>query len=118
MATLQANVDAVLSSGGIACINHPNDDWAFDHEEIGQVSGASLLEIFNGVIWCNSFGGPRKFGGEEIWDKVLSAGKSYTELPSMMPMSSVRMWDMRTLELSRGLPLRPTVEGRLMDFTA
>ena len=75
IATLQANVDAVLSSGGIACINHPNDDWAFDHEEIGQVSGASLLEIFNGVIWCNSFGGPGKLSGEEIWDKVLSAGK-------------------------------------------
>ena len=74
VSTLQANIDAILDAGGVACINHPNDDWALDHETISQVHGASLLEVFNGVIYCNSFGGPGKFSGEEIWDAVLSAG--------------------------------------------
>ena len=43
--TLQANVDATLQAGGIASINHPNYEWAFDHESIRQVNSASLLEV-------------------------------------------------------------------------
>ena len=46
--TLQANVDAIVEAGGIASINHPNFQWAFDHREISRVEGASLLEVFNG----------------------------------------------------------------------
>ena len=46
--TLQANVNAILEAGGIASINHPNFRWAFDHEAIKEVTGASLLEIYNG----------------------------------------------------------------------
>ena len=74
VATLQANVDAIVQAGGIASINHPNFDWAFDHEEISQVTGASLLEVFNGHPAVNLYGGPGKLTHDEIWDRVLSAG--------------------------------------------
>ena len=75
VSTIQANVDAILEAGGIASINHPNYRWAFDHESIKQVTGASLLEVFNGVPWSNVNGGPGKYSFEEIWDGVLTAGR-------------------------------------------
>ena len=76
VATIQANVNAILEAGGIASINHPNFKWAFDHEAIKQVAGASLLEIFNGHPATNVYGGPGKFSYDEIWDRVLTAGRA------------------------------------------
>ena len=76
MPTLQANVDAILSAGGIAAINHPNHRWSFDHQAVAQVSGASLLEVFNGHPLMNMHGAPGKPSYEQIWDRVLSAGKA------------------------------------------
>jgi hypothetical protein len=73
--TLQANINAILAAGGIACINHPNYTWAFDHREIRQVAGAALLEVFNGHPGVNVHGAPGKFSYEEIWDGVLTAGR-------------------------------------------
>lgn len=73
--TIQRNVTAILEAGGIASINHPNYQWAFDHTHISQVDGASMIEIYNGSPVTNNEGGPGKFTGEEIWDGVLSAGK-------------------------------------------
>ena len=72
--TLQANVNAILDAGGIASINHPNFSWAFNHEEISQLTGASLLEIFNGHPLVNVYGTLDKPGYEEIWDNVLTSG--------------------------------------------
>ena len=74
--TIQANVDAIVQAGGIASINHPNFKWAFDHEAIKQVTGASLLEVFNGHPLVNVYGGPDVFSNEQIWDGVLSAGRA------------------------------------------
>ena len=74
--TIQANVDAIVQAGGIASINHPNFKWAFDHEAIKQVTGASLLEVFNGHPLANVHGGPGVFSNEQIWDGVLSAGRA------------------------------------------
>ena len=73
--TIQANVNAILEAGGIASINHPNFKWSFDHEAIKQVTGASLLEVFNGHPMVNVYGAPGKPGYEGIWDDVLSAGR-------------------------------------------
>ena len=74
--TIQANVNAILQAGGIASLNHPNFAWAFDHEAIKQVTGASLLEVFNGHPMVNVYGGPDRFSYEQIWDGVLSAGRA------------------------------------------
>ena len=73
--TIQANVDAVLEAGGIASLNHPNYQWAFDHTHISKVTGASLMEVFNGHPATNVYGAPGKPSAEEIWDGVLSAGR-------------------------------------------
>ena len=75
MATLQANVDAIVEADGIASINHPNFRWAVDHRAISRVEGASLLEVFNGHPAANLFGAADKPSYEEIWDGVLSAGR-------------------------------------------
>ena len=75
VSTLQANIRAIVDAGGIASINHPNFKWSYDHESINQVTGASLLEIFNGHPYANLYGGPGHHSSEEIWDKVLSTGK-------------------------------------------
>ena len=75
VSTIQANVNAILEAGGIASINHPNFRWAFDHESIKQVTGASLLEVFNGHPATNIYGSPDKPSSERVWDSVLSAGR-------------------------------------------
>ena len=74
--TIQANVDAIVQAGGIASINHPNYKWAFDHKALSQVTGATMLEVFNGHPMVNVHGGPGKVSNEQIWDGVLSAGRA------------------------------------------
>ena len=74
--TMQANVDAIIDAGGIASINHPNSRWSFDHDHIKEVTGATLLEIYNGHPASNVHGAPGKASYEEIWDGVLSAGRT------------------------------------------
>ena len=74
--TMQANVDAIIGAGGIASINHPNSRWSFDHDHIKEVTGATLLEIYNGHPASNVHGAPGKASYEEIWDGVLSAGRT------------------------------------------
>lgn len=39
--TIQANVDTILDAVGIACINHPRWERAFDHQAILETRGAS-----------------------------------------------------------------------------
>ena len=73
--TMQANIDAIMEAGGIASINHPNYMWSFDHDYIKEVTGATLLEIYNGHPASNVHGAPGKASYEEIWDGVLSAGR-------------------------------------------
>ena len=73
--TVQANVDLITEAGGIASLNHPNASWAYDHKDIVQIEGATLLEVYNGWPGSNSEGAPGKYSGEEIWDNVLSTGK-------------------------------------------
>ena len=44
-------------------------------EQIAQVTGATLLEVFNGHPAVNVYGAPGRPSYEEIWDGVLSAGR-------------------------------------------
>ena len=75
ISTIQANVDNIIEAGGIASINHPNYKWAFTHNELTHIKGASLLEIHNGHPATNNQGGPGKFSVEQIWDFILSNNK-------------------------------------------
>ena len=73
---MQANIDAVLDPGGIACINHPCWERAFNHDEILKTRGASMMEIFKGTLGSNNYPVPIPdlYNPTEIWDNVLTAG--------------------------------------------
>ena len=75
ISTLQMNIDNILEAGGLACINHPNFKWAFDHREMMATSGAVLFEVHNASRGCNNMGGTGKFSTSEMWDYMLSNKK-------------------------------------------
>lgn len=75
VATLQANIDAIRAVDGIPHINHPNYRWSFGTEELAQVEGSRLLEIFNGHPLVHNEGGGGYAGLEDVWDALLTRGK-------------------------------------------
>ena len=70
--TLQANIDNIISAGGLAEINHPNFRWALNEKDLVQVRGAHFLEVFNGNYNTHNYGGGGKKSVEEMWDEMLS----------------------------------------------
>lgn len=75
VATLQANVDAIREVEGVPHINHPNFQWSFGAEELRQIEGDRLLEIWNGHPTVHNDGGGGEPSLEEIWDILLTGGK-------------------------------------------
>lgn len=75
LSNLQANIDAVLSGGGVAQINHPNFGWALTADTIAKTKGAMHFELFNGHPLVNNLGGGDLPSTEAIWDAVLSSGR-------------------------------------------
>ena len=75
VANIQRNVDAIRAGGAIPQINHPNYQWALTADELMQVKGAPLVEIFSGHPLVNMSGGGGSPGLEEMWDRVLTSGR-------------------------------------------
>ena len=75
LATLQANVDAVVQAGGIACLTSPYYRQGFDHHSLVEIEGAALMDIYNAHP-NNVLGDPRTFSYERLWDEALTAGRS------------------------------------------
>lgn len=75
VATIQANVDAIREVEGVPHINHPNFRWSFGVDELRQVRGDRLLEIFNGHPTVHNEGGGGTPGLVEVWDMLLTEGK-------------------------------------------
>lgn len=75
VATIQANVDAVRDVDGVPHINHPNFEWAFGAEELRQIEGDKLLEIWNGHPTVHNEGGGGVPSLVEVWDLLLTGGK-------------------------------------------
>jgi hypothetical protein len=71
---LQRNVNAIRQENGVPHINHPNFRWAVTQDELREVRGNRLFEIFNGHPQVNNVGGGGVPGLEEAWDAILSAG--------------------------------------------
>ncbi|MBI1750325.1 MAG: PHP domain-containing protein [Acidobacteria bacterium] len=71
---LTRDARAVRAAGGVPHINHPNFGWALTAGQIAA-SGARHFEIWNGHPLINNHGGGGSPSAEEIWDKVLSAGR-------------------------------------------
>jgi hypothetical protein len=74
--TIQANVDAVREVEAVPHINHPTFGWSFGPRELGEVGNYRLLEIFNGHPSVHNLGGGGYPGMEEIWDILLTQGKT------------------------------------------
>ena len=70
--TLQANIDNIITAGGLAEINHPNFRWALNEKDLIQVRGAHFLEVFNGNFNSHNYGGGGVKSVEEMWDEMLS----------------------------------------------
>ena len=70
--TLQANIDNIFNSGGLAEINHPNFRWALNEKDLVQIRGAHFIEVFNGNYNTHNYGGGGKKSVEEMWDEMLS----------------------------------------------
>ncbi len=73
--TFRNNVNAILEAGGMPSLNHPNFHWAINAEDIVQVSGLKLFEVYNGHPGVNNAGGGGSAGLDQMWDTVLTAGR-------------------------------------------
>ena len=74
-ATLQNGIDSARSAGGIPQINHPNWKWAFSETEMKELRDVHLFELINVNRDSNNFSAGGRLGTEELWDRLLSAGK-------------------------------------------
>ena len=70
--TLQANINNIISAGGLAQINHPNFRWALTGDDLVKIRGAHFIEIFNGNFDSHNNGGGGRKGVEEMWDQMLT----------------------------------------------
>jgi hypothetical protein len=73
--TLQRNVDAVVATGGMASVNHPNYRWQVGPAELIMLQGCRLLEVFNGGPETNNAGGAGRPSHDALWDAVLTADR-------------------------------------------
>jgi hypothetical protein len=71
---LQKNIDNIRAAGGIPQLNHPNFGWALSANEIRQLKGLKLMEIYNGHPLVNNLGGGGMPSAEAIWDDLLTSG--------------------------------------------
>lgn len=72
---VQRDVRAIRAAEAVPHLNHPNFGWSVTADEIRQVEGLNLFEIFNGHPMVNNVGGGGVPGLEEAWDQILSSGK-------------------------------------------
>jgi hypothetical protein len=73
--TLQNEIDAARTVGALPQINHPNWKWSFGAEEMTALRDGRLFELLNVNRDSNNFAAGSRTGTEEIWDRLLSAGK-------------------------------------------
>jgi hypothetical protein len=74
------NIDAIRAAGGVPQVNHPNLVWSVGLNDLLQIGGPYLLEIWNGYPTSNNLGGVDSAGhdspsAEGLWDALLSRGK-------------------------------------------
>lgn len=74
VSNVQKNVDAIRAAGALPQINHPNFGWALTSNELAQIKGAALVEIYSGHPLVNMAGGGGVPSVESMWDTVLTGG--------------------------------------------
>ena len=74
--TIQRNVDAIRHAEAVPSINHPNFGWAITADDLRRVQNDKLFEVYNGHPQVNNLGGGGSPGLEQVWDMVLSGGRT------------------------------------------
>ncbi len=100
--TLQRNVDAIREARGVAHVNHPNFGWAISAADLGVLERYRLLEIFNGHPFVNNLGGREAPGVEEVWDRLLRAGRRVYGIAVDDAHYFKRPWDARAPKPGQG----------------
>jgi hypothetical protein len=100
--TLQRNVDAIRDARGVPHINHPNFGWAITPGELQRLERYRLLEIFNGHPLVNNLGGGDAPGMEEVWDRLLRAGRRVYGIAVDDAHYFKRPWDPRAPKPGQG----------------
>jgi hypothetical protein len=74
---LQEQARRIRSVGGLPVIAHPNLAWSITAEDILALAeeGPLFFEVINGEPGMNNLGGGGRPSTEQIWDRVLSAGR-------------------------------------------
>jgi hypothetical protein len=70
-----AAVEALRASSQrniISVVNHPNYVWTLKAEEIANIPGARLFEVYNGHTMTNSAGDSVHPGTDQMWDVMLT----------------------------------------------
>jgi hypothetical protein len=100
--TLQRNVDAIRDARGVPHVNHPNFGWAITPDELQRLERYRLLEIFNGHPLVNNRGGGDAPGMEEVWDRLLRAGRRVYGIAVDDAHYFKRPWDPRAPKPGQG----------------
>jgi hypothetical protein len=100
--TLQKNVDAIRAADGVPHVNHPNFGWAITPGDLAALERYRLLEIFNGHPLVNNLGGGDAPAMEEVWDRLLEAGKRVYGIAVDDAHYFKRPWDARAPKPGQG----------------
>lgn len=78
--TYERNFAAIRAAGGLAQVNHPNLQWSVVPDDLAEVEGPFLLEVWNAFPTSHNLGGKNEHGAvarstEEFWDALLTRGK-------------------------------------------
>ena len=85
--TLQRNVDAVLTDGGMASVNHPNYRWQVGPADLMALEGCPCSRCSTAVR-DRQLGPPGRPSDDALWDIVLTPIDGSTAWPWTMPTTS------------------------------
>lgn len=71
---MQRHTDDILQAGGLPILNHPNYLSGAQPQDILQVEGLHMLELYNGHPKVDNWGAEEHESVEEKWDSLLTAG--------------------------------------------
>lgn len=99
---LQRDIDAIRQADGVPHVNHPNFGWAITAGDLASVERYRLLEIYNGHPLVNNLGGDGTPAMEEVWDRLLRAGRHVYGIAVDDAHYFKRPWDPRAPKPGRG----------------
>lgn len=120
---LQANFDLIhrqrreTGQPIVAHLNHPNFGWAITAEELMQVRGDRLFEIYNGHPTVHNLGDTNHASVERVWDILLTWRLAILGLPPMFGLGVDDSHHYHTDSLTNSTPGRGWIQLRASRLT-